>query len=232
MKVLLFASPHHEARDVAVARGLLKRAGVELTDSRPDVVVSYGGDGTLMQAEYAYPGIPKLLLKKSRICKLCPTLSNADILARFLKKQYRVESLMKIEAHAKGKKLLGMNDVIVHNQDPRHAIRYELFVDTKSLGKEIIGDGIVVATPLGSTGYYRSITDSFFEVGMGLAFNNSTEQADHMVLRDSARIAIYIVRGPAIVYADNQPESVVLEAGDSVDVHFSKQKAKIIRFEK
>ncbi len=232
MKVLLFASPHHEARDVAIARGLLQRAGVVLTDVRPDVVVSYGGDGTFMQAEYAYPGVPKLLLKKSRICKLCSPVSNKDVIARFLKKQYRVESLMKIEARAKGKKLLGINDIIVHNQDPRHAIRYEILIDEKPMGKEIIGDGIVAATPLGSTGYYRSITDSFFEVGMGLAFNNSTEQADHMVLRDSARIVIHIVRGPAIVYADNQPESVVLEAGDDVVLRMSKQRAHIIRFEK
>ena len=139
---------------------------------------------------------------------------------------------MKIEARAKGKKLLGINDIIVHNQDPRHAIRYEILIDEKPMGKEIIGDGIVAATPLGSTGYYRSITDSFFEVGMGLAFNNSTEQADHMVLRDSARIVIHIVRGPAIVYADNQPESVVLEAGDDVVLRMSKQRAHIIRFEK
>jgi len=97
------------------------------------------------------------------------------------------------------------------------------------VGGEIIGDGIVVATPsFGSTGYYKSITDSFFEVGIGLAYNNSTEQSDHVVLDENRIISIEITRGPAIIYADNQETSISLNKGDVATIKKSSQTAKIV----
>jgi NAD kinase len=125
--------------------------------------------------------------------------------------------------------LIAINEIIVHNSNPRKAIRYTVHVDDKQIGNEIIGDGIVVATPsFGSTGYYRSITDSFFEVGIGLAFNNSIEQSDHMVLRDNRVIKLNLVRGPADVYADNQESSIELCENESVTIRKSEDTAKIV----
>ena len=92
----------------------------------------------------------------------------------------------------------------------------------------MIGDGVVVATPFGSTGYYRSITDSYFETGIGLAFNNSTEQADHVVLSEQRNIEITITRGPAQVYSDNQDEVVTIIEGEKVSIQKSKSLARIV----
>ncbi len=225
MRAILFADDKHRA----TLEALVKSAGIECVADAPDVVISYGGDGTLMRAEYAYPGIPKLLLKGSAICKLCSPLSNEEVLKKFIAGRYRMEAVEKLEARAKGKILRGVNDIIVHNDNPRHAIRYHLFVRDKQIGDEIIGDGVVVATPLGSTGYYRSITDSFFELGIGVAFNNSTEQADHMVLGDEVVVRMRVVRGPAFVYADNQAEAIPLADGDEVVIEKSSDVAHIIR---
>lgn len=225
MRAILFADDKHRA----TLEALVKSAGVECVADAPDVVISYGGDGTLMRAEHAYPGVPKLLLKGSAICKLCSPLSNEEVLEKFVAGQYRMEMVEKLEARAKGKILRGINDIIVHNDNPRHAIRYHLFVRDRQVGNEIIGDGIVVATPLGSTGYYRSITDSFFELGIGVAFNNSTEQADHMVLEDGAVVRMRVVRGPAFVYADNQENAIPLADGDEVVIEKSSEAAHIIR---
>lgn len=223
MKILIFG------KDGSEIEGLLKRADFEIVENKPDVVVSYGGDGTLMRSEFEFPGVPKLVLKGSHICKLCAALPNEEIIKRLRKGEYRVEEMMKLEAETKGKKMTGLNDIIIHNGDPRHAVRYEIHINRRKIGGEIIGDGVVIATPLGSTGYYRSITDSFFEVGIGVAFNNSTEQSDHMVLGGDSEIKIKIARGPAIVYADNQSEAVELETGDEVTVKKSRETAKIIR---
>jgi NAD+ kinase len=124
--------------------------------------------------------------------------------------------------------LIGLNDVIVHNKDARRGIRYKVTINNNQESKEIIGDGVVIATPFGSTAYYRSITDSFFEVGLGLAFNNSTEQADHMVLKDDSKISISITRGPALVYSDNKDDFIELENGDSVEIKKAENTARII----
>jgi NAD kinase len=121
-----------------------------------------------------------------------------------------------------------MNDIILHNKDSRHAIRYNLKVNEKPLGKEIIGDGIIVATPYGSTAYYRSITDSYFELGIGLAFNNSTEQSDHVVLKEDSVVSVTIARGDALVYADNQQDEIDVTEGSEITIRKSKEVTHIV----
>lgn len=223
MKALIFGNENKKVYE------LVKKAGFVITSKNPDLVVSYGGDGTFMKSEYAYPGVPKLLLRNSYVCKLCSKLLNNEVLKRVKKGDYTVKKVPKLEVCSGRKMLLGVNDIVIHNKDARHAVRYTVYVNGAQLGNEIIGDGVIVATPLGSTGYYRSITDSFFEVGMGLAFNNSTEQADHVVLKEDAKVEICITRGPAMLYADNQKESIKLEKGDKVIIKKSKEQAKIIQ---
>lgn len=206
----------------------MKDNGFEIVENDPEFVISYGGDGTLMRSEQAYPGTPKILLKNSAICKKCSQLSNKEVLEKVRSGSYAIEKLIKLEVEARGKSLTALNDVIIHNKDPRNAIRYNISVNSKPFAKEIIGDGIVVATPFGSTGYYRSITDSFFEIGIGLAFNNSIEQSDHMVLKEDAVIELTVTRGPAEVYADNNELFIELNPGDKVTVRKSSEFAEII----
>lgn len=224
-RVLLAGTPAESDRT------LLERHGFSLVTERPDMVAAFGGDGSLMRAEHDFPGIPKLLLRASRVCKLCAKLPNEEVVARVHAGRYKVREFPKLRVTAREQRLDGMNDVIVHNADPRHGIRYRTYVDGREVGGEIIGDGVVVATPLGSTGYYRSITDSSFSVGMGLAFNNSTEQSDHVVLPDTAEIRLAILRGPAICYADNHRETIELSDGDEAFVSKSPDVARLIVIE-
>lgn len=222
MKVILFGK---NKRDIAP---LVEAAGFEVVEQGADFIVSYGGDGTLMMAEHAYPEIPKILLKDSMICKKCSPFSNEEILKRVAVGKFSIENLIKLEARADGQALTALNDIILHNKDPRHAIRYSISVNQKSLGKEVIGDGIIVATPFGSTAYYRSITDSYFELGIGLAFNNSTEQADHVVLKEDSIITVTIGRGDAIVYGDNQAEEILVSGNSEITIQKSALIAKIV----
>ena len=209
-------------------RPLIERIGFVLVNENPDFVISYGGDGTLMGSEFEHPGVPKIILKGSLICKKASSFSNEVVLEKIKNNQYRIEVMEKISVQSKRKELIALNDVVIHNKNPRHAIRYILSINDKQIGKEIIGDGVVVATPFGSTGYYRSITDSFFEVGIGLAFNNSTEQSDHMVLKNESIIKLHITRGPAMIYADNQEDEIELPDGEVVIIKLSGQIANIV----
>lgn len=214
------------------ALSLLQKHGdfFEIVETNPEVVMSYGGDGTLMEAEHLYPEIPKLYLRNSHIAKLAhQTKENEEILEHFIKGEYKILECIKLEATANGKTLVGLNDIVVHNENARHAIRYIVQINDEDVSNEIIGDGLVFATPLGSTGYYRSITDSSFEIGIGLAFNNSTEQSDHIVLKENRIIKIRITRGPAFCYADNQKEYIELLEGEIVEVRKSHLIGKIIR---
>lgn len=196
-----------------------------IVEQKPEVVISVGGDGTLMESEHHYPGVPKVLLRDSMVCKKCSVLPNDQVLARIVQGRYTVEELPKLEVSALGVSLFGINDIVVHNADARHAIRYRVNVSGVPMGDIIIGDGIVVSTPFGSSGYYRSITDSMFELGIGLAFNNSTEQRDHVVLKPDSVIVLDVDRGPVIVYADNQQQAISAGPGDEIVICMSPAKA-------
>lgn len=222
MKVILFGD------NASSIQELLERKGFIIVENNPDFVVSFGGDGTVMKSESVYPGIPKIVLRNSLICKKCSPLSNEEVLDKVIQGDFVIEELIKLEAVVKKNVLIGFNEVMVHNKDPRSGIRYKLIINGKKIDKEIIGDGIVVATPYGSTGYYRSITDSFTEVGIGVAFNNSTEQADHMVLKDDSIIELHVSRGPAEVYADNHHECIEINDDDVVLIKKSIETAKIV----
>ncbi|MES2213926.1 MAG: hypothetical protein V4465_00835 [Patescibacteria group bacterium] len=222
MKAVLFGTNKEAVRTLA------EEAGFTIVENDPECVISYGGDGTLMRSESAYPKVLKVLLRDSSICKKCSAFSNEEVLKKVISGSYTTEKLWKLEARVGDKILRAVNDVIVHNQNPRHGIRYTLKIQGKPFGKVIIGDGIVVATPFGSTAYYRSITDSYFEVGIGLAFNNSTEQADHIVLKDDSVIELEVSRGPAVVFADNDPEELILQDGDQVLIKRSEEYTEIV----
>ena len=222
VEVILFG------KNISEIKPSVQAAGFKVVEKNAQFIISYGGDGTLMRAEYEYPGIPKIILKDSLICKRCSSLPNEEVLKKVINGKYHIEELMKLEVEVDGRKLYAMNDITMHNKDSRHAIRYSLLVNDRLIGSSIIGDGVVVATPFGSTAYYRSITDSFFELGIGLAFNNSTEQSDHIVLKEDSIIKIQIIRGPAVIYADNQEQELIMDKGAEVTIKKSLLKTAII----
>lgn len=209
---------------------LLKRIGFKIVANKPDFVFSYGGDGTLLRAEFLFPGVPKVILRKSSVCKLCSPLSNEEIIKRIHQKNFSLREFWKLDAIFGTDHLVALNEIVIHNKNPQHGIRYRVFLDKTDLGKEFIGDGLVVATPFGSTGYYRSIADSYFELGIGIAFNNSTEQADSLVVKEQRQIKVLITRGPALLYADNQTKIINLKEQDLVLIKKSSQVARIVKF--
>ncbi|HPO91800.1 MAG TPA: hypothetical protein P5105_01145 [Victivallales bacterium] len=197
----------------------LSTDAIELVDENPDIVVTHGGDGVLLGSEREFPGIPKFPVRDIRTAPLCEEHSGYDKLIKLLiEDKLKKTTLIKIEARTKNKKLKAVNDIFVHNLDPVSAIRYKVWIDGRSYGEEIVGDGVGVATVHGSTAYYRSITHSIFRVGIGLAFSNSTELVNHLVLPESSFIRIQITRGPAILVSDNNPEKIELTKDDIVEI--------------
>ncbi len=210
----------------------LKKSGFKIVKDNPDFIFVFGGDGSLMKSEQKYPKIPKVMIKKSKICKKCSNLSFKQIISKIKNKKFEIKEFYKLQAESKNKKISGINDIVIHNRDPRHAIRYSVEIKNIDFYKEVIGDGIVVATSFGATGYFRSITDSIFYVGMGIAFNNSTESIDHMVIDENSQIKIEITRGPAECYADNNPRRILLKEGECVVIKKMESVFNIVHFYK
>lgn len=201
-------------------------AGFTLVEADPEVCICFGGDGTLLGAERDFPGIPKVPIRR-RLRNNGDTPSYRQLLEQAASGGARVTHLPKLRARCRDHELLALNDVIVRNAVITSAVRFQVEIDGTEHFGEIVGDGLVVATPFGSSAYYRSITNSVIHIGIGLAFNNSTEPVTHLVLAPASRIVISITRGPALLAADNCPDMVELSEGDTIEVEQSQHEAVI-----
>jgi NAD kinase len=212
---------------------LKHKKDIDIVKDNPDIVVTFGGDGTFFKSEFLYPNVPKVYLKYSRIGKLANDKSNEKLISHIVKGEYKIEEKTKLEISYKNKKMFAMADILIHNHNPFAAIRMKVSLDNKLIqNSEIIGDGILISTQIGSTGYYKSITRSYFESDdqIGLAFNNAIDQVSHIVLKKDRVIKIEITRGIADIFADNQQDKWDLDIGDILEIKASHDKVKILKF--
>lgn len=206
-------------------RPLLTRFGVReaAENETPELVIAHGGDGSFLQSEQLFPGVPKLPIRDERTAPRCPDHATKRLLERFFAERPAPVCLPKAAARCNGRTLTGINDVFLHNRDWVSALRYRVRIDGELYANEVVGDGAGLATVHGSTAYYRSITHSIFRVGIGLAFSNSTEEVSHLVLDPASRVEIEIVRGPGVITADNMPVTIEAETGDAAEFFLSEE---------
>ncbi|GIU93032.1 MAG: NAD kinase [Acidimicrobiia bacterium] len=135
------------------------KLGLEVVDEGADVLVAVGGDGTVLEAvRRALPaGIPVLGFNLGMIGFLAEAeVAQLEVVLTALAEgRYRVEERMTVMVEVEGRTELGVNDVVVEKVDSQRLV---------VLGTEIDGerfltyraDGLVVATPTGSTAYSMS----------------------------------------------------------------------------
>ena len=207
-------------------RPLLPRFGLEEAESGFEVIITHGGDGALLGAERDFPGVPKLPLRDAATAPTCREHAAARRLERFVGGQSVLTRLPKVlGVTSSGESITGINDVFLHSASHTSALRYRVKIDGELYAAEVVGDAVGIASVHGSGAYYRSITHSVFRVGVGLAFSNSTESVDHMVLDAASRIGIEITRGPGSLAADNDPRELPVAEGESVTLSMSSDSA-------
>lgn len=192
--------------------------GFQIVKEDPELVIAHGGDGALLGAERDFPGIDKLPLRDRKHNPKCPEHDERQVLQALLDGKLSQTRLEKLEAASPSGMVRGINDVCINKANISSAVRFRLWLDGRLENSQVVGDGLVVSTVFGSTGYYRSITKSTFRTGLGLAFNNSTEPMDHLVVGPETRIEVEILRGPALLLADNAPERIPLRIGDHIRI--------------
>lgn len=216
MKVLLFGK---NAKNI---EGLVKDLGFLIVNLEPDVVISYGGDGTLLASERQFPGIPKLPIRDSQVYKKCSNHTDQVLLNSLKGNKLQLKEFRKLETNFLGKTLLALNDFVIRNQSPIHTIRFQILDD-----KLLIGDGVVVATSFGSTGYFKSVAQQTFSQGFGLAFNNTTETIPPIFFQEKDQVSFKLVRGNASLTYDNNPDIYAVDEGSTVSFKLSDKKALI-----
>ncbi|MDO8573654.1 MAG: hypothetical protein Q7R77_02790 [Candidatus Daviesbacteria bacterium] len=195
----------------------------EIVTSNPDIIISYGGDGTLLYSERVYPGVPKLPMRDSSVCKKCPRHGEKFLIKKLFEGKLKIKEYRKLETTILYQTFTALNDFVIRNTKPIHTIRFQV----TGTNKLLIGDGVVISTPFGSSGYFKSITGKTFKNGLGLAFNNITEQLPPVFFKENDIITFKLIRGTATLSFDNNPDIFNVDENSEITFKVSYQTAKI-----
>lgn len=148
------------------AAGLLQlpESSCPLADlSRSEVIISLGGDGTLLHTARALATaqVPILGINLGQLGFLTE-LEEADLsvgLQRLLRKEYDVERRLMLEAvvtkEGRESRYLALNDVVITRGTLARIITLSVLVSGQHVA-DYTADGVIVATPTGSTAYSLS----------------------------------------------------------------------------
>ncbi len=212
---------------------------LELVDADPDVIVCYGGDGTLLAAETQFPGLPKVPILNSRRGHRCIPHPPVEVIEGLAKGTLTVNEYTKLACEVKLRanpektlELAALNEFATHMGRINSAVRFQIWINGEPYDEavEILGDGFIVCTPFGSTAYFNKLTRGVFSKGIGIAFKATTEHTNHLVLPSDTLIRILITRGPAQLAYDSAPEILDLDAGDELLFYRHPQSAMILTY--
>jgi NAD+ kinase len=129
-----------------------------------ELMVVLGGDGTLLQTGRCFvgSGVPILGINLGRLGFLTDTpLSNMfDVMDEVLAGQFKVKKhfALQVDVMRDGKNMstgLAMNDVVLQRNDHPRMIEFEMYARNQFVFR-LRADGLVLATPAGSTAYALS----------------------------------------------------------------------------
>ena len=144
--------------------GQRKLCSREALSKNCDLVIVVGGDGSMLNAAHiiASENVPVIGINRGRLGFLTDILPEEidRRIGEVLDGQYTMDSrfLLDLEAvHQGGRQHLGcaLNDVVLHPGKAAQMIEFELFVDDRFVYSQE-SDGLIVATPTGSTAYAMS----------------------------------------------------------------------------
>jgi NAD+ kinase len=147
-----------------------KAAGLERHVSRGDMadvslVVALGGDGTILAAVHALDGVevPILGVHLGRLGFLSGAEADemTEAVAQALAGSARIERLVQLEATVEGPDgtigtFRGLNEAFVGREATARVVEVSLAVNGREL-QRFMCDGVIVATPAGSTAYSLSV---------------------------------------------------------------------------
>lgn len=143
--------------DIAAERG------IEVGEEEPDLVIALGGDGTVLRAAQLAHAANALLLgvNLGTLGYLTEVEAGAaaSAIGSILDGDHEVDDRMMLSCRLSGEggsgSFVGLNEVLVERASSRRLVRLEVSVGGESLAA-FNADGVIVATPTGSTAYALS----------------------------------------------------------------------------
>jgi len=209
-----------------------------------DALLTLGGDGTLLRAARLVPNraVPILGVNLGRLGFLtcCPAGDLEEALRRLASKDYVVETRMTLDAcvaNAKGveqERWRALNDVVLHKGGFARVVSVRVDVDGETVG-HFSADGVVMATPTGSTAYNLSaggpVVYPTLETILLTPVSAHTLALRPLVLPATSLVTLHANAGPdeLLVTVDGQVGRTFCH-GEALIVRRSEHPVSIVRF--
>jgi NAD+ kinase len=212
-----------------------------------DILVSVGGDGTMLRAVRTLAGrqVPIIGVNLGTLGYLAAV--EADALIESLDawrsgtegKDFHFDNRMLLEVAiwSKGARLanvLALNEVVIEKRETGHTVRLGVDID-KAPFTTYAADGLIIATPTGSTAYSMSARGPILSPRLRAML--ITPVSPHMlfdrsVVLDGNEVARIEILGHRQVNVATDGDLVhTLHPGDVVEVRAAQEVAKFMRFE-
>ncbi len=130
---------------------------------KADMIISFGGDGTLLHTanRVADIGVPVLGINIGRIGYMAELESNElSYLKNVLDGNYKIEERMMIDVSVRRNDQVvydktGLNDAVILKTGTIMTVDMDIYADNMFISR-YSGDGVIIATPTGSTAYSLS----------------------------------------------------------------------------
>jgi len=203
----------------------------------PDVVVAVGGDGTMLAAvrrSVAWD-VPVLGFNLGTLGFLTEAEATdiEPVVARLISGDFDVEERMTVAATVDGTTALGLNDVVVEKIDTTRLVSLDVVIDGTPF-TTYRADGLVVATPTGSTAYSFSAGGPLVAPGVDVVI--MTPVASHslfdrsLVLPSSSKIDITVSRDRLVKVNVDKGALGQLGEGETVRIERGDRPARFVSF--
>ena len=209
-----------------------------------DAMLTLGGDGTLLRAARLVDerAVPILGVNLGRLGFLtcCPASQLEEALRRLASRDYVVENRMTLDARVTDtaggdrQRWRALNDVVLHKGGFARVVAVRVEADGETVG-QFSADGVVIATPTGSTAYNLSaggpVVVPTLETILLTPVSAHTLALRPLVLPPTSQVTLRANDGPdeLLVTVDGQV-GCTFSTGESLIIRRSHAPVPIVRF--
>ena len=189
-----------------------------------DIVVVFGGDGTLLNAarKYLNYDIPILGINMGNVGFL--TDISTDNFEKTFKEvldgNYKIEERNLVSAKFGNNHLYGLNEVVIHSGAYAQLMRYRLNVNDRVVYEQR-SDGLIIATPTGSTAYALSaggpIIHPSLDVWTILPMLPQSLSSRPFVISTDEKVEMDLFDGP------NENAKICVDGQDDIDIPYGER---------
>ena len=187
-----------------------------------DLIIVFGGDGTLLNSARKYLDyeIPILGINMGKVGFLTDIkVDNFEkSLSDILDGNYLIEERNLVSAKFNETHLYGLNEVVIHSGSYAQLMRYQLSVNDRIVYEQR-SDGLIVATPTGSTAYALSaggpIIHPSLDVWTILPMLPQSLSSRPFIISSEEKVVINLFDGP------NEQAKICVDGQDDIDLPFN-----------